>query len=141
MTYKSFLENHEDNKSLISAVKKQLGCDSANEFFDELDNILKSSCGANAGFTGFIYYKETTAFWKANKKNIKKLMEQEADELGEGSVISMVKKFNSVKDNFSEDEIGRSLYGKFDEDLYMLYDSFAKYALEEVAYWYDSDNE
>ena len=68
-------------------------------------------------------------------------MEQEAEELCEGSVISMVKKFNSVKDNFSEDEIGRALYGKFDEDLYMLYDSFAKYALEEVAYWYDSDNE
>ena len=141
MTYKSFLENHEDNKSLISAVKKQLGCDSVNEFFEELDNVSKSPCGANGGFTGFIYYTETTAFWKANKKSIKNLMEQEADELGESSVISMVKNFYSVKDDFSEDEIGRALYGKFDEDLYQLYDSFAKYALEEVAYWYDSDNE
>ena len=141
MTYKSFLENHEDNKSLISAVKKQLGCDSVNEFFEELDNVSKSPCGANGGFTGFIYYTETTAFWKANKKSIKNLMEQEADELGESSVISMVKNFNSVKDDFSEDEIGRALYGKFDEDLYQLYDTFAKYALEEVAYWYDSDNE
>jgi hypothetical protein len=141
MTYKSFLENHEDNKSLISAVKKQLDCNSVNEFFEELDNVSKSPCGANGGFTGFIYYTETTAFWRANKKNIKNLMEQEADELGESSVISMVKNFNSVKDDFSEDEIGRALYGKFDEDLYQLYDTFAKYALEEVAYWYDSDNE
>jgi hypothetical protein len=141
MTYKSFLENHEDNKSLISAVKKQLDCNSVNEFFEELDNVSKSPCGANGGFTGFIYYTETTAFWRANKKNIKNLMEQEADELGESSVISMVKNFNSVKDDFSEDEIGRALYGKFDEDLYQLYDTFAKYALEEIAYWYDSENE
>jgi hypothetical protein len=141
MTYKSFLENHEDNKSLISAVKKQLGCDSVNEFFDELVNVVKSSCGANAGFSGFIYYTETAAFWRANRKNIKNLMEQEADELGESSVISMVKNFNSVKDDFSEDEIGRALYGKFDENLYLLYDTFAKYALEEIAYWYDSENE
>jgi hypothetical protein len=141
MTYKSFLKNHEDNKSLISAVKKQLDCNSVNEFFEELDNVSKSPCGANGGFTGFIYYTETTAFWRANKKNIKNLMEQEADELGESSVISMVKNFNSVKDDFSEDEIGRALYGKFDEDLYQLYDTFAKYALEEIAYWYDSENE
>ena len=132
MTYKQLRENNPQFKPLITAVKKQLGCD-AKEFMERLDDVRSSSCGANAGFTGFIYCTETVLFWRKNRAKIKGLMQYEADNFGD-EVIGMVKNFNSVEGNFSEDEIGRAIYGEYDYHLDSHYDTFAKYALEEVAY-------
>lgn len=58
-----------------------------------------------------------------------------ADSLGE-TTLDMVCNFNGFKNNFSEDEIARALYGKHDDDLYPIYNGMAWFVLEEIAYQY-----
>ena len=57
-----------------------------------------------------------------------------ADSLGE-NLLGLVCGFNGLKD-YEQDEIGRALYGNYNEDLTQIYNVFAWYALEEVAHRY-----
>lgn len=123
---------NKDIAKLAKAVREQLGSEDDEEFFATCENVAGCSCGANGGFGGFIYYTETTDFYRKNRSTIKKSLQNLAEELGE-STIGMVKGFNSIKGDFSEDEVGKALYGRYDENLYIIYDTLAKYALEEVA--------
>ena len=91
--------------------------------------------GANIGFPGFIYYSETIAFFKANRRDIVNHMENLAAELGT-DIISMVQGFGVFR--FSEKptvgEIGKALWGNIHHpELTTLYNVFAWYALEEVS--------
>lgn len=132
---KDFIEFTNTDGKLIKAVKRQTGRDWA-EFQDELKNVSASPCGAAGGFSGFIYYSETVAFWRRNRKVITEQLNELALSLGE-NVMSMVMSFGGIKDgDFSEDEIGRALYGRYDDELQQIYNVFAWYALEEVAHWY-----
>lgn len=137
MKLKEFREWCENTnvKELVNPVLNQLG-GNWEENQEELSNVCRCSCGAAGGFTGFIYYKETSAFYKKHRAKIVKSLEQYACDLGEG-VIEMVKNFNSLKDDFTIDEIGRALWGRFDDDLMYVYNTLAWYALEEVAYQYE----
>ena len=73
-------------------------------------------------------------------------MHELADDLGE-DLITMIKGFGNFKDDESVtyDVIGKALYAPFDEnESEYIYDTFAKYALEEVSYrfqdwWYNQD--
>ena len=73
-------------------------------------------------------------------------MHELADDIGE-DLITMIKGFGNFKDDSSVtyDEIGKALYGPYDEEENRyIYDTFAKYALEEVAnrfqdWWYGQD--
>jgi len=116
--------------ALVVPVKNQLGVNMP-EFWDELENISRSYCGAAAGFSGFIYYSETVKFWRAYRKKITAHMEQLAWELGE-NVLQMVCSFNGLKD-YDQGDIARALYGRYDDDLTSIYNVFAWFALEEVA--------
>lgn len=143
--FKNFISQNEDMKKMAKAVYKQIGAENDEEFFEVINNVAGCSCGAAGGFSGFIYYTETSDFWRRNKVAIKENMKESADSCGESSVISMCKNFNALKGDFSEDEIGRALYGKFDKELYQIYNVFAFYALEEVAnrasdFSYECDN-
>ena len=62
--------------------------------FLELSQELKevSEHGADCGFSGFIYYADTIAFYKKHRQDIVQHMEQTAAELGT-DIISMVQSF------------------------------------------------
>ena len=73
-------------------------------------------------------------------------MQELADDLGE-DLITMIKGFCNFKndESITYDAIGKALYAPFDEnDSGYIYDTFSKYALEEVSnrfqdWWYDQD--
>lgn len=136
--------NENDNPSFVkmaNAVIEQLGgVDSYN--IEQLDNVRNGS----DGYGGFIYYYETAKFWEDNKDCIKENMHELAEDLGE-DLITMIKGFGNFKNDndITYDVIGEALYGRYNYDKNMyLYDTFAKYALEEVAFrfqnwWCDQD--
>lgn len=117
--------------TMAEAVIEQLG--GVDE--DTLDK-LNTITNGNGGYTGFIWYTDTCEFYRRNADTIKANMYELADDLGEG-LIEMVAEFGSVKGKYSYDEIGYALYAPFHHEMYdsnmYLYDTFAKYALEEVA--------
>ncbi|PTL34618.1 hypothetical protein C7120_08955 [Prevotella sp. oral taxon 376] len=130
---KDFVEFSGINAKLINTVKKQSGLNWV-EFQDYLENVSNSPCGAAGGFSGFVWYSETSSFWRKNRKLITELMQEQADSLGE-NLLSMVLGFDSLKDgSFSQEEIGRALFGNFNEDYIQIYNTFAWFALEEIAY-------
>jgi hypothetical protein len=92
--------------------------------------------GADCGFSGFIYYNETLAFFKANRQDIISHMEQTAAEMGT-DIISMVQDFGVFRysDKPTAGEVGKALWDsrKCWKDLTELYNVFAWYALEEVS--------
>jgi len=91
---------------LIRAVVKQSGgIEVFNEQFKDIANH-----GVSGGFSGWIYYTETTGFYAKNKKQILILLQGMAQELGNGPVLELVKSFNGTKD-FTEEEIAQTLYG------------------------------
>ena len=108
-----------------------------NDFKELSGNFLDCSHhGADSGFSGFIYYHETIAFFMANRKDIVKHMEQTAAELGT-DIITMVQNFGVFRnsDKPTPSEVGRALWdsSQNDPDLTTLYNVFAWYALEEVS--------
>lgn len=133
---KDFIEYTNTDGRLINAVKRQTGCN-WEDFQDELHNVASSPCGAAGGFSGFIYYSETCGFWRRNRKAIIEMMEELAFSLGENLLISVMS-YTAIKDGgYTEDEVGRALYGNYNEDLKYIYNIFAWGALEEVAHWYE----
>lgn len=133
-TIKNFIEYcGESVGALVCPVKNQTGLEVA-DFWDELENVSNSPCGAAGGFCGFVYYSQTCTFWRKNRKAITNCMKALADSLGE-NLLGLVCGFNGLKD-YEQDEIGRALYGNYNEDLMQIYNVFAWFALEEVAHRY-----
>jgi hypothetical protein len=115
--------------------------------FSELSQELTeiSEHGADCGFSGFIYYSDTIAFYKKHRADIVQHMEQTAAEMGT-DIISMVQSFGVFRnsDKPTPSEVGRALWNsKTEDELTNLYNVFSWYALEEVArtwYRYLEDN-
>jgi hypothetical protein len=96
--------------------------------------------GADGGFCGFIYHRETVAFFLHNRKDIVKNLEISASELGE-DIITMVQNFGVFRYSTppTTGEIGKALWdtGKIRDDLTPLYNVFAWFCLEEISnIWY-----
>lgn len=128
--WRAFLANESTELATVAkAVKNQIGLPLA-DVLEELHSISRHSIAD--GYTGFIYYSETVAFWRKNRAKISALMNYEADCLGE-NVLGMVSRFNSLKD-YTADEIGRALYGNYNGDFTQIYNYFAWFAAGEVAY-------
>lgn len=128
--------------AVAKAVARQMGGVNQNTL-EELEAVNRASAGAAAGFIGFTYYDDTVAFWRRNRAATLRLMYYEFDGIGEESLFSMVSHFRSLEEA-TPDEIGRALWGRFNEDLTQIYNIFAWYALETVAYrfgdyLYDAD--
>jgi hypothetical protein len=109
---------------LTKAVNKQTG--------GNLKEIAQDVCnhGANSGFSGFIYYHETEAFYLKNKSLIVEMAKEMADSLGE-PLIGMIQGFNCL--DATEEEIGQTLYGNKKNCDQMVANALAWFALEEVA--------
>lgn len=98
-----------------------------------------SSCskyGADAGFSGFIYYSDTEEFYLKNKKIILEFARQQAWEIGYGSTVEMVSQFNALRrDDVSRYDVEQVLFfnDKDNENWTAITNIMAWYALEEVS--------
>ena len=115
---------------LTRAVLKQIGGNR---------EILKDVArhGAAGGFCGFTYYKDTLAFFRKNREEIKKLLRETAEILGEG-LFSMVCNFVCLRDlKVTEEEVAAVLFGESEEtgegNETQIENALAWFALEEIA--------
>lgn len=114
------------NPKLARAVVKQFGDDEA--FIESAPDVVNH--GINGGFSGWIYYTETTAFARKNRAAITELAEELASDFGMGT-LEMVQGFNCLgKEDYSTNEIGRALYGRGDDT--QILNALAWFAAEEV---------
>lgn len=124
---KTVLQENSHQKQLIKAVINQLG---GTDYELQIENTLHG--GANCGIYGFISYLDTVNFWRKNRADITAMLEELADSLGE-DVVSMVSSFNNIKGHYTTTEIGKAIFGRYNDEFTGIYDTFAKFALEEVA--------
>ena len=129
-------------ETLKQNVYSQLGYDNTvtkdvweetKELFDTLEDVSKH--GANCGFGAFCYHSDTVKFAVDNKKDILKLCQDLADDLGE-DVISMIASFNCLKDmQLKPSEIGAVIYGsdRDSDEAIQILNALAWFALEETA--------
>jgi oligoribonuclease NrnB/cAMP/cGMP phosphodiesterase (DHH superfamily) len=127
---KQVLADRPEYKTLINAVVNRIGMDSIEDV---------TSHGADSGFSGFIYYSETHTFAMRYRKLIVKLLEEQADQLGE-DVVTMVSNFGvfydrnarkSTMDNEDKRELYKYLGGGRNEQSAVT-NVMAWFALEEV---------
>ena len=113
------------NKQLKNAVIRQLGGK------DSLEDIANH--GIDGGFTGFIYYTDTVAFYKRQRKNILELAKAMASDFGQ-DVVSMIAGFNCLTDDDeTRESIARCLWGRVTDDDTQVANALAWFAAEEVA--------
>lgn len=101
------------------------------EDLEDMQNI--ASHGYQSGVSGFIYYSETVAFWRKHKKAIMEVLTELHNSIGEGSLIEMIQGFNGLKD-YSQDEIGQAIYGRYNENLDTVYNTLVWACGENLAY-------
>lgn len=100
-TKKQVLQNNSDYKTLINAVINSLG---GTEYVQDVNNH-----GISGGFPGFTYYSDTHKFAMRYRKLIVKLLEEQADQLGE-EVVSMVSNFGVFRNNPMDNDDRKELY-------------------------------
>lgn len=101
---------------------------------DQLEDVARH--GADAGWSGFAYYTETNAFYKAHKAEILEMAKQDSEEFGQG-MLEMIQGFrclgNAGKSDYSVDEIGEAIYSGRGECAEIIRNAMAWYALETIA--------
>lgn len=139
---------------LLKRIKAHSGMDD--------DRIIDAGAhGADAGWPGFTYTSDTVAFFKANRADIQKLVQERADDLGE-TPLEMVAGFrclggtdaNLARLRSGNDRDGRHalaeyypsvskcLYGgRLNDDDHNVANALAWFALEEVGRWLESNRE
>lgn len=101
---------------------------------EELNGILRCSCGAGGGFSGFIYYSDTIEFFNRNKDLILDFAKEECESIyGNNDIFSMFHSINGLKD-LSITDIVEGIYTPNSEYETEVKNSLAWYALEETAY-------
>lgn len=117
---------------LQNAVIEQLG-------HEELDEECKQTLsditigGADAGFSGFIYYSDTVEFYDKNKREILSMAKEMAEDFCEAGVFTMISNFNAIKHlNLGPDGVAEAIYNDT-EDTQAVKNIMAWFALEEVA--------
>jgi hypothetical protein len=101
---------------------------------DELEDVVNH--GADAGWSGFTYYHETWDFFKAHKADILAMAKEDSAAQGTG-MLEMITSFNWLlyqnKPFYSQDEIAEALYSGRGENVTVIRNAMAWYALETVA--------
>ena len=150
ITLKSFIKNSHVPATLIRAIVAGNG--GWDEFKERAQDIADH--GSQTGCGGFIYYAETMAFTAKYRPLIVEFAEEQAEDLGYNSIITMIKNFNMIKDcEFSHNDIAKALYGRLsnnDTDQHYIkeqvYNVLCWYIEEEVSrnfvdYVYQSEND
>jgi hypothetical protein len=126
MTLTNFCEHSNIPAALIRATVRQVGgWDSFKEMAQDVSNH-----GANGGFHGFIYYKDTLSFSKRNKAEILEMAKQQADDFG-AELYAMIGGFNCLK--ISATEAAEAIHNPRSEERDNVFNALAWYALEEVS--------
>ena len=115
---------------LTRAVLKQIGGNR-----EALKDVARY--GAAGGFCGFTYYKDTSAFFRKNSEEIKKLLGETSESYGEG-LFSMVCSFTCLRDlRVTETQVAAVLFGESEEidegDEMQIENALTWFALEEIA--------
>jgi hypothetical protein len=119
---------------LAQRVVDQIGGEES--FLEKWEDIINH--GISGGFSGFIYYSETTDFSKRNICLIREMARQQAEDFGMG-MLEMIQGFNCLGKDFSLDEIGETLFGG-GEDVQIL-NALAWYAAEETCHQFSISKE
>lgn len=130
MKMKDFIKEAQHiDPSLIRAVVSQSG---GWEAFEENAPDI-SNHGIDGGFHGWIYYTDTCAFFRRNKKLILAMAEEQARDFGQG-LFEMVQGFGAFrKDPISQEALAKAIYTGKGENVDVVYNILAWYAAEEVA--------
>lgn len=130
-TMTKVLANIEDyKKSIVRGAIRRIGKDSIQDVVNH---------GADTGYSGFTYYKDTCEFYRKHRNGINQWVKEMAQELGEDSV-SMVANFGCLKGSEWREEIGQCLYGaKLTEETTIIENALAWFALEESCRLFDND--
>ena len=134
-TKKQVLADNSEYKTLINAVINRIGMDAVQDV---------NNHGINGGFSGFIYYSDTVKFFKTYKKDILKMAENMASELGE-DMITMISNFNCLssgdyrnrKPDYTPTEIGEAIFSGRGENATQIQNAMAWFAAEEVCRMFD----
>jgi hypothetical protein len=117
---------------LQKAVLRQLG--GGTEAIESAKDAARH--GADAGFPGFTYYKDTLSFTHRYRSEIAEAVAELARDLGE-TPIGFVRGFRCLDKSIPEQAIAVSLYGgrtpkSIEYDLMQVENALAWFALEEV---------
>lgn len=136
-TIAAFIARSNISAKLIRSTIRQIGG------FDEFKLRANDVCnhGANGGFSGFIYYTETVAFTKRNKKDIMQYAADMANDIGESNAIGLIASFQCLK--MEPVDVAEALYNPRSDERTNVFNALAWFALEEVSRaWIDfADNE
>lgn len=128
MTRNDFLRDTYIDTTLVNSVINAVG--GWTEFKEKAEDIYQF--GASGGVSGFIYYKDTLAFYGRNRKRIFKLLDEVAFSLGE-DIVTTVSNFNGLRGEVSVLEVSATLHGSPEERCTCVANALAWFALEEVA--------
>lgn len=132
-TIKDMIDRSNIPEKLIRAVIRQSG---GFESFAEMAPDI-SNHGIDGGFHGWVWYTETVKFWKANRKLILEMAEEQAQEFGMG-MLEMIQGFGVFRhDPISVDDLARALYQGKGDDAQVVGNVMAWYPAEEVARLYN----
>ena len=139
LTAKAVSKRSGISERLIRGVLRQLG--GGSEAWASLRDVCRG--GADAGFHGFTYYRDTVGFFRRYRAEIVELAERQAQDFGQ-SVAEMVADFRCLDiradDTIGQNSVLRCLGGgrlrdggeQGDQDD-LVANALAWYALEEVA--------
>jgi len=128
---KQVLQDNSEYKTLINAVINRIGLDAVNDV---------NNCGMAAGFSGFTWHSDTHTFAMRYRKLIVKLLEQQAEDLGE-DIVSMVASFGYFRNNKMDNEDKKELYkylGGGRNEQSTITNLMAWFAAEEVCRMFDN---
>lgn len=130
ITMKKLIESSNIPAKLIRSTVKQ--CDGWNHFKEYAADVARH--GASGGtFGGFVYYDDTCAFYRRNKRLILDFAESQSSEMGFKSLLEMIMSFGDVKrDKYTQNEILNALYANKGDSVDQIQNLMAWYACEEV---------
>ena len=116
-------------EKLVKAIIKQSG--GWDEFQEMASDIANH--GIDGGFSGWIYYRETCGFYRANKKLILEFAESYANDMGE-NMLSMIQNFGVFRrDPISQNDLAKALYTGRGDDRTTVQNVMAWFVAEELA--------
>ena len=125
MKLSDFVKQSTVPAKLIRAVVRQVGC------WEDFQQIAKDVVNLGGyGYKGFIYYDDTVAFTKRNKRAILEFAADQDSEIESVGLVKFVAGFNCVDETL--DDIARALYAGRGDAFQEVYNALAWYVLEEV---------
>lgn len=131
MTLREAAKKNGINESMLRSICLRIG--SWPEYRDRIAREI-SEHGADTGWSGFTYYRDTNAFAISFRREIMGMLANDADDL-EQSVPEMVASFGCLAGSVSRDDVAVVLgSGRCSEDTKVaVLNALAWYALEEVS--------